>query len=541
MSNDSSKPATSVYSGAFDCLFVLLVSFVAEAAHFSWQQGRHVICADSVQYVDGAEAILNGSPSAHFGFRKVGYSLVLAATSLVFGNMGWGAVLVNHIFQGLLPALAYLMGRVLHGRFAGFAGAMLVLARLQSEHRAERIMSEAVYTTLLTGAVVLLALALNRQRRFGWLVGAGALMGLAWLTRSIAATSIAASSIGLVWCLRRTPMRALTASLAFLIPIAACVAIECAVNQRFAGQFRTSTGSMGTALLIRMRAFVGAEFPPSETVRECLTLLPERDSKDAYLVNTLDGWVAWHRAIHDRGMSEWQADALMRKAAIETAMANPQATLAAFGQVFVRSLLRQSGPPALGNVDEIRKSPILLPPFAENSQRSADRWYAYWALPRRSPAESEALVARMEHAAETKAPFGTGRFWQYLRWISLTPSVKDATRTVAGLASIWPGFVLIAACMLGLNRPLCLLLGLAYVLDALAVGATAFAQSDMDRFAYAWLPCDTALVAAGFAALLTKVRALMRSEQRRSRADRTNPLTKLKHGVHAAAQGNQPG
>ena len=57
-----------------------------------------MICGDSAQHVDGARALLSEDETPNFGFRKPGYTLLLAELGRLTGNMSWSAVVANHVF-----------------------------------------------------------------------------------------------------------------------------------------------------------------------------------------------------------------------------------------------------------------------------------------------------------------------------------------------------------------------------------------------------------------------------------------------------------
>ncbi len=485
---------------SLDIAAILFLSLLAECAHFSWKQGRHVICADSVQYVDGAEALLGKHETAHFEFRKPGYSLILAGVYLLFGNMGWGAIALNHAFQALLPLAAYGLGRNLHSRLGGWLAAVLLIARLQAEYRSERIMSETVYATMLTFAVLVFAAGLRRLQQppfrcAAWFFIAGGLLGFAWLIRSVAVAVIAAAVLCLLWALRRAPIRAVNAIVCLSLPIVAFVLFECTLNGGYADRFWPGTGTLGPALLIRMRSFVGAPFPQTDTAQKCLSFLPDREPEDAYLANKLDGWVAWHRAIHQGGMDAWQIDALMKRAALEMIRVQPGTYLGSMAGVFARYALRQNGSSSLERVPSDRRQLLMLPTDSVTNQDGQEPWYAHWALPKRTREHSAAIVERMRTEAQTRAPFGEGAFWQTLRYWSMTPIVSDVFGLLRQLGSLWPGFALLGCGLLGLNRKTCSFLALAYFFDACIVAATAFSDSDITRFQFIWVGIDTTLAA----------------------------------------------
>ncbi|MFN8636375.1 MAG: hypothetical protein U0893_21200 [Chloroflexota bacterium] len=123
------------------------------------------------------------------------YPIFIAAVLASGGDLASIAT-VQHGLGVLTTALTFGLGRVafggLAGRIAGLvAGLMVALSGplIVYEHY---LMSEAVFTLVLTLALLVLAVALRSPRR-GWLVAAGGAMALAALTRPIgqAATPVA--------------------------------------------------------------------------------------------------------------------------------------------------------------------------------------------------------------------------------------------------------------------------------------------------------------------------------------------------------------
>jgi hypothetical protein len=504
MLHSSKTHSTRTVVTVLDCVLILAGSLLIEAAHFAGRQGRYVLSPDAVQYVDGAEALIDGRQNAHFDYRKPGYSIVLAAVSLFVGNMGWAAVVVNYALGLLLPLLAYALGLRLCSRSAGWLAAILVITQLDGSHRAERIMSENVYAFALTLGILVFSKALAQQRTAIWAGASGMALGFAWLTRSAASGPIGAAALVLVGVLWRSPARAAAAFVAYTVPIAACVLVECALNDRFAGRFRPCTGTNGSMLLLRTRYTLGLPFPETKAARDCLSLVPERTGEDAYRHHLQDAWVAWHRAVQDRGLDTWTFERTARTAALEMIAKHPWPYLRSFAAVFVRQLLRQDGDPSIRRLPSGNPPSVLLPEGIPDGSDSRESWYLYWTLPRRSPAEAAALIDRMRAAAEEKAPFGDGPIWRRLRSWSREPILADVFGLLRALATLWPGWALVFYRRLGLNPGMCLLVALAYLTDALIVGATAFGDNDIERFQYVWLAVDAALVGGLIAGLVRR-------------------------------------
>ncbi len=518
----SSAQAIRVRRTAVDAVLILAIGLTAQMGRFSWQGGRFMVNADSVQYVDGAEALLDPEQTPNFGFRKPGYALVLAAVAVLFGNMGYAAVAVNHFCYGLLPAAAYGLGCNLHSRWTGWVAAILTIARLQALFWADRIMSEPVYTCLLTFGLLVLACWLSRQRKARWLVFAGLLLGGAWLVRAAAVAVIVAAVAVLVFLWHRLPAgettgwkpvphienrcqrprRILAACACLLAPIGAAVLFECELNRRWGGHFRTCTGGLGPMLLMRARYLQGVEFPDTTAARACAALLPERDPGDAYCVNKLDTWVAHHRAVQTRSMDEWTFDALARRAALEMFAADPVKYLSTSGKIIFRHALRRRNDPMLARYAWPGHAPMLLPGDAPDNAQSREQWYTYWALPHRSRAQSQALVARMHAVATQQAPFALAGPLTSIRHLTLLPAATAVVGVLIRVGAVWPGFALIGCGLLGLNRRTCLLLGLVYLADCVLIGMCGATDEANRRFQEVWIAIDTTLAAALVTGLL---------------------------------------
>lgn len=495
----------------WDILLILLISFAAEAAHFSVKRGRCVISGDSVQFVDNAEALLTDELDPAFALLKPGYSFFLAGVGLVFGNMGWAVVAVQHGLQALLPLAAYGLGTCLAARWIGWLAAGLLVCRLQTFIRAERIMSETLYIFLLSFGVLALAWVLSRRRAAGWLMLSGTLLALAWLTRSVAVAVIVAAGVMILWSFRNTPRRALTSAAAFALPVLAAFLAECGLNYRYSGQFRTSTGFLGPAMTVRCRFMQGVPFPQTETAQNCLDLLPDRTPELAYLANKLDAPVARYRGVHDQGMTEWELDALMSRASRELILADPLAYARQGALLAGVHLLRRPLAPSTSPVPDSRRRPILLHHTAPDNDTSQRQWYAYWALPHRPLQHSLALVGRMNDQARTMAPFGDGEPWSTLRYLSMHPVTVRAIEVINHLGSLWPGFAILLCTVVGLNRRVCVFVGLAYLLDASIIGVAASTYASIERMEAVWLTVDTTLTAALLGASALSVLNLART------------------------------
>ncbi len=599
-----------------DVLLIGMLSFLAEGTRFSYKQGRALPCGDSAQYVASAEALLTPGAAPHFEMRKPGYIFYLAGVAWLFGNMGWAATAGNHVLLGLLPLAAYGIGRRLRGRILGWAAALLVMVRLQFVVWGDRVLSEPLFLALFSFGWLALFVGWSRERNLGWMVTAGTLMGLAWLTRGSATPVIAAVALMFLILslhgrhgfgvaaasapaspptphnvanpshsaatvrnraatVRERKINAATVrersssrvdgerqeeamedapnpclepsgdttsadvpprgeiaraqargqgffrsllfdfdgwkpAVAFGLPVLACILFECGLNLHYAGRFRPSNGTVGATILLRARHFEGATMPMSPEAERVLAFVPERSREDAYLVDHLDIWVARYRAIHDAGMDEWAYDDLMGRVG--------RSMLADIFPRYLVSSLRLTLAHLLRDPHGLRYSPVpasrrigpIRHPDAPPDAVWDDVWYAYYGTPHLTPKASMALAQRMHEAAAIKAPFGDSPVFRALRYWKSKRPIETVLKVLDRVGRLWPGFALLACGLLGLNRRLCGVLALAYLLEAMFIG---FLTPTNERLQFIWVVTDTTLVAGlivgGAARVATCARSLI--------------------------------
>ena len=478
-----------------DVLLILAMGLVAEAAHFTWRDGRAVVNGDCIQYVDAAEALLSEDTTPNFALRKPGYPLILAGVARATGNMTWAPIAVNHLlFQALLPLAAYGLGRNLRSRRVGWVAAVLTIAQLQAFIGGDRLMSESAFMCFTSFGLLALAAGLRHRCSLRLIAMAGLLLAASWLTRSVAAVVIAASLLCALWVMRKEPRRALAACLCLALPVATAALIECSLNRKYSGHFRLSTGSFGMMLLNRTRQVQGLPLPDTDAGRRCLELLPQHADDGTYWA--LEEWVARYTAVHDNGMDDWAFDALMTRAAVEMIAAHKTEFLKCSLDVFTRQLLRRGDGSSYAHVPPEMRLPTTLHAAAVDDPKATERWYAYWALPHRSLEESLALASRVESGASVRAPFTQNSTWATLRYISRCAPVVDVMGVLRSAGRIWPGFALILCAALGLNRRTCALLAIVYILEAALLSICMPTEFAHERFQSVWLVTDTTLAAA---------------------------------------------
>lgn len=494
MSRPQPKSPPNRLQTALDIGLIAALSFVAHATHFSYKQGQAVICGDSAQYVASAEALLDSERTPHFEMRKPGYAFFLAAIALVSGNMGWAALVANYVCLGLLPLAAYGWGRHLRSRPLGWIAAALTIAQPQTVFWGDRMLSESLFTVVLSFGLLALVVGLSKRRSRRWLALAGVLLGLAWFTRGSATPIIAVAGAAIIVAMWREPRRAVVSCACFAVPVLGFIALECGLNQSYSGRFRPANGTVGATLLLRARHFEGFEFPQSRDASRVLALLPERSEGDAYISSHLDVWMARYHAVHDLNLSEYEYDDLMRRVGVSMLLHNFGAYVRSSLRLTAHHLLRRPEGQDLSPVPTYRRTwPYIHPDAPADASSWVTNWPAYYGLPHMTRERSLELVDRMHHAAATRAPFGGSTVWRVLRYWSSKPVATATTAALTGLGTLWPGFALLLCFWLGLNRRTCIVLAAAYLADALFLG---FLTPTTVRLQFIWIVTDTVLASS---------------------------------------------
>ncbi len=502
-----------------ECGLILAFGLLAEMTHFSAQKGRAIICADSAQYVDTAEALVHGERLPHFEMRKSGYSLFLAAVLLAFGQLGWPVVVIQHGMLALLPLIAYGLGRVVHSRLLGWFAAAITLAKLQTAIFGHRIMSEPLFVLLLSMGILLLAAGLTHKKYVGWLTGAGFMLGLAWLTRGNATPIIAAMCLFFVYRLRADRRKLVLSLVALGGPIAMCVAFECNLNGVLSDRWRPSNGTVGALLTLRMRYYDGVSLPNTVATAGALRWLPDRSVDDAFLCSPLDVWIARYRAIHDGGMNEWTYDDLMAEFGRDMVVANLGAYARHTISYGLRHLLRQPQGVAPSLVSPSRRKGWLAHAASVDDEDAETYWYAYWGHPHMPLDESIALVDRMKVAANTQSPFGGETVWRNLRYYLTRQPIDAGLHFLRWLGSAWPILGLIVCFLFGVNRSVCALILTVWLAEAFFV---ALMTPTLDRLQFVWIAIDATMAAAVFVMPISACIA-----RYSSRASVNNPESRL--------------
>ena len=161
--------------------------------------------------------LLYGGPTA---IRGPGYPFLLGAVYAVSGDSVMAGRVAGALLGGLAVLLLYLLVRRIWGRRVGLLAASLAAVFPPLVLLSRELLSESLFIVLELGALLCVVNFRRSGRELRWALAAGALCGLAVLTRNIGAILLVAVALG-VWTLRpRLGGRALGAPL---------LAIACAV------------------------------------------------------------------------------------------------------------------------------------------------------------------------------------------------------------------------------------------------------------------------------------------------------------------------
>lgn len=286
---------------------------------------------DSIQYYVPAHALMLGEGFPLSLKRPPVYPLLLALVGRGLGEGFAPVIALQHVLGLGTAALVYGVGRVTFGRGIGLlAGLVTALSGglLIYEHY---LLTEALFTFLLTLAVYLCLLGLWRDS--GWCyAGSGLAIGLATLTRPHAQMLLLLVPPVLLLCDRRwRPVLRATALVggAALLVIVPWMARNAAVHGAF-----TVAGALGQNLIANTAVFHNGAFvfydehnppeDPNPKRRQARKIIQDR-TDDKAEDPSLE---LWGISIHARlkrqlRIGDAGADALMRDVALEAIRARP--------------------------------------------------------------------------------------------------------------------------------------------------------------------------------------------------------------------------
>jgi Dolichyl-phosphate-mannose-protein mannosyltransferase len=281
---------------------------------------------DSASYALPALGLLDGSGFAPELKRPPLYPLFLAASFWLVGEDLRGPLLLQHLLGAMSAGLTYALAGHLWGRAAGVLAGVPIALNGGLIFLEQSIMAESLFTFLLLGAVLAGAAARGARRPNLWALAAGALLGLATLTRPGTFALAVPLALALAWLAPGTGRGRLAVGGLVLLGCLGTVLPWTARNGLVHGTF-TVAGGLGEALIYRTRhadrGFVyrepanpageGADPRVVAARRWVYRQLPRTDQSDLIYLNVQ----------RDFGLSEAEADRLLRDIAVEGIRQDP--------------------------------------------------------------------------------------------------------------------------------------------------------------------------------------------------------------------------
>jgi 4-amino-4-deoxy-L-arabinose transferase-like glycosyltransferase len=320
-----------------DLSAVLLVTSAALLVRLAF---NHRVVAlgtkDSYEYFAPAYGLLDGSGFELALRRPPIYSLFAAGVMQLFGQNLAAIVFVQHLLGVVTVALAYWLGRLTFGRPAGLAAALLAAVNSVMLIHEHYILSEALFTLLLTTACLVFLLAARRDT-VGWYLATGLVLGVAVLARPVAQSLLLVVPLGLL-VLRGSLARAWRPTLLVFLG-AALLVVPWAVRNKLAYGELSVSGS-GRFLSARVakhdRGYTFYD-PASAEQHGPLGARARQIFQEEAEAREHEGPI-YSRYRQELGLSEATADALLREISLEGIARRPghylQTTAGMFLELF---------------------------------------------------------------------------------------------------------------------------------------------------------------------------------------------------------------
>ncbi len=216
-------------------LVIFLLAFAVRLAYV-FAAGAHAVPdIDSVEYLDYARNLIAGegyTDGRWRAFRAPGYPFFVAGVFYFFGESVPVLKFFQAVLSALVPVLIYFIGLGVVGPRAALAAGFFSCAYFGLVFEPNHLVSEAVFTPLLTLSVLLL---LKTERDWRYSAAAGAALGLTMLARPVGLLFAGAAA---VWLFAMYPPRRAARNLLFMaLASAAVMAPWWARNYRIFGTF----------------------------------------------------------------------------------------------------------------------------------------------------------------------------------------------------------------------------------------------------------------------------------------------------------------
>jgi 4-amino-4-deoxy-L-arabinose transferase-like glycosyltransferase len=290
--------------------------------------------SDTIEYFTaGYSLAIDGQLDLHFK-RAPLYPVFLAGMILVFGPSLEITALFQHALGLVTVILVYLLGAAAFGRPTGLVaalGAATCGPLLLAEHT---VNSEAVFTPLLVGSLLLVLLGVRTGRSWFFLAAGLALGGCA-LTRPIAPAMLPLVVGAVVvrpgsW--RSRGLAAGLVGLGFLMMMGPWV-----LRSQLVHGIPTTSGGIGEALFARVhrhdRSFDFHDYGPPDQNPERARI---RERVFALAENTTSGLAVQGALQREYGLTPSQVDAFIRDAALQVIRQEPERYVRGTAEMFVQ-------------------------------------------------------------------------------------------------------------------------------------------------------------------------------------------------------------
>jgi 4-amino-4-deoxy-L-arabinose transferase-like glycosyltransferase len=291
------------------------------------------VTKDSFEYFQPAYNLLNG-----LGFdlalrRPPVYPLFAAGAMAVLGQNLQALAFVQHLLGVVVTGLAYGVAAYIFGRAAGWVAGLLVAVNSPLLIYEHYVLSESLFTLLLLIACGATVWALRRQTRWSFVV-AGLLLGLAILARPVAQSVLLTVPFA-VLAVTGSVRRAIAPTL-IILGVAALVIVPWMVRNKIVhGDLSTSgTGRFLSARVVKHdRGYVFYDPSMASGQGDTLAVRARKIFQDEADARPEEGPI-YSRYRQELGLTEAQADAMLRDISIEGIRRDPGHYLQTTAQMF---------------------------------------------------------------------------------------------------------------------------------------------------------------------------------------------------------------
>jgi len=474
MAGESFRHRIAAHPDLVAILLIVLVAFALRSA-FAFRVPAFVT-KDSIEYVEPALALVDGEPFILAQRRTPVYPIFMGGAVALFGRDLLAITFAQHLLGIATAVFTYGIGRLTFGRAAGLlAGLAAALSGplLIYEHY---LITESVFTVLLTLAMLLLVAGLRSERRAYFAAG-GLALGLAALTRPVGQAVLVALPFAALFVFRRWRPSIMAVALA-----AGCFAllvVPWAIRNQViygtagaasTGRFLISRSVKHERKFIFFEKEVGAfpgEAPQRTRARQIAQEVTDKRPEPGQV---------FQRIRDELKLTEAQTDAMLRDIATEAIMRDPMLWVSGTVDMFYELL---KGAP--------KEESVAWHQDVHDQPRVANSWGARFNYLLEPPPP-----AHVNEAAEAKRLAQIFRPTRFAWWI-------------VGLGLVGAALsVLVRA-----YRPAVLPFLVALVL----IGVSAMLVGDVPRYRYPVDPLMYVMAAGGIVGLATLAMRLVRREQ----------------------------